>query len=140
MARKTHSFESLKATEIITMNCKTACRQMLAALTIAMALCAASLAGAAESPSSDDTREAVVAYFLGGDEPTVEAASWTSDTEFAVGVHYMGSSENGFARYVCSILAKRGLAAGASVHVVDINTMGPDPKRWQVVGEAMCKG
>lgn len=86
-----------------------------------------------------ETRAAVVDYFLGGNEPTVEAASWTSEKEFTVGVHYMGSPENSFARYVCSVLAKRGLNAGTSVVVVDINSMNADPKQWEVVGEAVCK-
>ena len=94
---------------------------------------------AAEFPSKGEAREAAVAYFLGGDEPTVEAANWATEKEFYVGVHYMGSSEDSFARYVCSVLAKRGVGAGTSVYVIDINTMNLEPKRWEVVGEAICK-
>lgn len=94
---------------------------------------------AAETAPEVDARAAVVAYFLGGDEPTVEAASWSSEKQLNVGVHYMGSQENNFARYVCSVLRKRGLDAGARVSVVDINTMSLDGKQWEVVGEAACK-
>jgi hypothetical protein len=95
-------------------------------------------ASAAEPVPEVDAHDAVVAYFLGGDEPNVEAASWSSEKEFNVGVHYMGSQENSFARYVCSILGSRGLGAGAQVNVIDINTMGLEPKQWEVVGVAVC--
>ncbi len=99
----------------------------------------ASVVCAAEFPSKGEAREAVTAYFLSGDEPTVEAANWASEKEFNVGVHYMGSPEDSFARYACSVLAKHGVGAGTSVYVIDINTMSLEPKRWEVVGEALCK-
>ena len=99
----------------------------------------ASSAIAAEPISEADLREGVAAYFRGADEPTVEAASWISEKEFAVGVHYMGNAEDSLARYVCSILGRRGLKAGSTVIVVDINTMGQDAKKWEIIGEADCR-
>lgn len=115
-------------------------RKLLAhAIGSLLCLAMSSVITAADAVPGADTRAAVVAYFLGGDEPTVEAASWTAEKEFTVGVHYMGSSENSFARYVCSVLANRGLSAGTSVLVIDINSMNADPRQWEVVGEAVCK-
>jgi hypothetical protein len=117
------------------------CTQKVLSHAIAATLFAAtaSVVCAAEFPSRAEAREAVTAYFLSGDEPNVEAANWASEKEFNVGVHYMGSSEDNFARYACSVLAKHGVGAGTIVYVIDINTMSLAPKQWDVVGEAVCK-
>ena len=109
-------------------------------LTVAlMLLTAASHVSIAAEYIAEGERQAVATYFAGADEPTVEAAVWTSANEFNVGVHYMGSREDSFARYVCSILRKRGLGGGTSVNVIDINTMSLESEKWEVVGETVCK-
>ena len=114
-------------------------KSVLPSMTAMLSIITTYAAGAAEPLAEADLREAVVAYFKGGDEPTVEAAVWTSEREFNVGVHYMGNPENSFARYVCSVLGKRGLGAGYNVNVIDINTMSQAREQWEVVGEAACK-
>ncbi|MES2624852.1 MAG: hypothetical protein V4628_06215 [Pseudomonadota bacterium] len=107
-------------------------------LAITLIVAAAGISAAEES-SAADRRAAVAAYFEGADEPTVEAAAWTSASEFNVGIHDMGATENSFARYVCSVLDKRGLPANTTVNVIDINTMGVDRKKWEVIGKADCR-
>ena len=94
----------------------------------------------AAEPQAVDTaaaREAVKARFEG--HPVIEAALWSSDRLFNVGVHYMGAAENSLAREICLVLAEHGLDRDTRVQVIDINTMGTDPQRWERVGEAACR-
>jgi Tat protein secretion system quality control protein TatD with DNase activity len=83
-------------------------------------------------------REAVVAHYKAHNDPVIEDAAWSSATLFNVGVHYMGSDETAQAEKVCELLKEHDLNQRTRVCVIDINTMGADQKRWEVVGEARC--
>lgn len=94
---------------------------------------------AAEQPVDAAARDAVIAHYDSGAEPMVEAAAWTAKNTFNVGVHYMGGNEDGMADDVCKVLKSRGVTSNVRVQVIDINTMGEDQKRWEVVGLALCR-
>jgi len=89
-------------------------------------------------PDDAAAREAARTLLEGPAYPFIEAARWTSARLFIVGVHYMGSAENALAREICGVLTAQGVGTGTRVRVLDINTMGPDPERWEVIGEARC--
>ena len=78
-------------------------------------------------------------YFNKGAQPQIQQAAWTARNIFNVGVHYMGADESAVADEVCKVLASHGVAANTRVRVIDINSMGSDPKRWDVVGQASCR-
>ena len=98
---------------------------------------------AAETTATDATametaRTTVAEYFNKGAQPQIQQAAWTARNIFNVGVHYMGADESAVADEVCKVLASHGVAANTRVRVIDINSMGSDPKRWDVVGQASC--
>lgn len=92
----------------------------------------------AAEPADAAAREAARTLFEGPAYPFIEAARWTSARLFNVGVHYMGAAENALAREICGVLTAQGVGNSTRVRVLDINTMGPDPERWEVIGEARC--
>jgi len=99
---------------------------------------------AAETTATDATameaaRTTVAEYFNKGAQPQIQQAAWTARNIFNVGVHYMGADESAVADEVCKVLASHGVAANTKVRVIDINSMGSDPKRWDVVGQASCR-
>lgn len=100
--------------------------------------CAASHAYAADNDAAL-ARSAIADYYNTGANPTIEQSRWTSNSVFNVGVHYMGSDDNDTADEVCKVLAERGIARNTKVRVIDINSMGSDPSRWEVVGQATCR-
>lgn len=80
----------------------------------------------------------VTAYFKGGEEKSVLDAVWTSSSMFKVGRYDTGSSQNGYAQYVCEVLREYGVSAGNSVQVIDIVKLSRDSK-WVKLGEARCR-
>ena len=99
---------------------------------------------AAETTATDATameaaRTTVAEYFNKGAQPQIQQAAWTARNIFNVGVHYMGADESAVAVEVCKVLASHGVAANTKVRVIDINSMGSDQKRWDVVGQASCR-
>ena len=104
----------------------------------ALILIACLPASLTQGAAPDMPREAIVAHFASGAEPRVEAATWSPRNVLNLGVHYMGADETALARQTCRLLADHGLARGMRVRVIDINTMGADPARWEVAGEAKC--
>ena len=107
------------------------------AMTLTSYIAAESIWAAAPSDRAL-ARAEITAYYIGKEQPFIEAAEWTSSTLFNVGVHYMGSRQDYLAAEVCGELKDRHLASRTRVRVIDINTMGEDKKRWEVVGEARC--
>lgn len=80
----------------------------------------------------------VTAYFKSNEEKTVFDAVWTSSSMFKVGRYDNGTSQNGYAQYVCEVLREHGVSAGNSVQVIDIVKLSRDSK-WVKLGEAHCK-
>lgn len=93
----------------------------------------------AAEPVDAAARDALVAQFADGADPRIQAAAWSGRNVFNVGVHYMGGDESAIAREVCALLAARGLDANVKVRAIDINSMGSDEARWEVVGQASCR-
>lgn len=87
---------------------------------------------------AETQRAAVEEYFNKGASPEIQQAVWSSRNLFNVGVHYMGADQSAIADDVCLVLAAKGVAGNIRVRVIDINTMGSDQERWEVVGQASC--
>jgi len=94
------------------------------------------LSSAASSSDAATEREAVVEHYKGS--AVIEGAQWSSARVLNLGVHYMGAREDALAAEACEELERRGLERGTRVRIIDINTMGADQKRWEIVGEARC--
>lgn len=111
---------------------------MLTSLRTVTLMLASLYAYAAEDADSVKARETVLAHYRSGADPVVEKAEWTANTIFNVGIHYMGATEDALADNICKVLATHGIARNTRVRVIDINSMGSDPKRWEVVGQSSC--
>lgn len=82
--------------------------------------------------------ERVKLYFQGSSEPKAKDATWTSNNTFKVGVFDDGSSKNGYAEYVCSVLYDYGFREKKVwVQIIDINQLMSQNK-WIKLGEARC--
>jgi len=106
-------------------------------LLLSLLLQGIAFAAAPDDPAAQ--RAALAAYLEGTGQALVEKAVWNSPRSLAVGIHYMGSEENGVADDICKVLQEHGLGGNTQVQVIDINTMGADPKRWEVIGGARCR-
>ena len=96
------------------------------------ALSALSIYAASLSPSHDR----VLKQFKNGSEKTAKDALWTSPKMFKVGVLNDGTSRDGYAQYVCQVVADAGLK-GVSVQVIDIQKLVKSNK-WEKLGEQFC--
>lgn len=90
---------------------------------------------------SDETKDAISAYFKSDSEPTIKDATWTDQSKdtLYVGVIDDKSNRDGIANYVCSVLNDDfGLAGqGVDVYVMDIAKIARDNK-WVILGKAKC--
>jgi purine nucleoside permease len=89
--------------------------------------------------AAEQARTAVADHFNKGANPEIQQAAWSSRSIFNVGVHYMGADQSAIADDVCPVLSGHGVTGNIKVRVIDINTMGRDQKRWEVVGQASCR-
>jgi len=94
---------------------------------------------AADATAMEAARTTVAEYFNKGAQPQIQQAAWSSRSIFNVGVHYMGADQSAIADDVCPVLSGHGVTGNIKVRVIDINTMGRDQKRWEVVGQASCR-
>lgn len=83
-------------------------------------------------------KDEIVKYFQGNQESTAKDAIWAAPDIFKVGIFDDGSSRNGYAQYVCSILAENGLSRGTWVQIIDVIKLSKD-KKWVKLGEAHCR-
>lgn len=88
---------------------------------------------------AETARTAVSEFFNKGANPQIQQAAWSSRNVFNVGVHYMGADQSAIADEVCPVLAGHSLTGNIKVRVIDINSMGTDQQRWEVVGQASCR-
>lgn len=113
-------------------------KQKIALSALALAL-AGPAALQAQGVSLSPAQEAVLRQFKSPAEKTAKDALWTSPSMFKVGVLDNGSSRDGYASYVCEVVAERGLAGrGISVQVIDIQKLVRTNK-WVALGEARCR-
>ena len=76
--------------------------------------------------------------FKGDAEPTAKDALWTAQGIFKVGVIDDGTSRNGYAEYVCSVLYDYGFSGKRVwVQIIDIVQLSNSGK-WVKLGEARC--
>lgn len=101
-------------------------------------LLAATLPTAAFGAELSSKQNEVTAYFKSDEEKSVFDAAWTSARMFKVARYDTGTSQNGFAQYVCEVLKDYGVSAGNSVQVVDIVKLSRDGE-WVTLGEAHCR-
>lgn len=94
---------------------------------------------AADAGEAEAQRAAVADHFNKGANPEIQQAAWSARNIFNVGVHYMGADQSAIADDVCPVLTEHGITGNIKVRVIDINTMGSDQKRWEVVGQASCR-
>lgn len=94
--------------------------------------------GSENNGPSDSTKTTITEYFISDSEPSVLDAVWTSNTMFKVGRYDDGSSQDGFALYVCETLREYGANQGTSTQVIDILELVNNSK-WVTLGEARCR-
>jgi len=83
--------------------------------------------------------EKVKTLFQSNEEKTAKDAVWTARDIFKVGVINDGTSRNGYAQYVCSVLDDYGFKGkGVWVQIIDIVKLTNNGK-WVKLGEARCK-
>jgi len=83
--------------------------------------------------------EEVKTLFKSNEEKTTKDAVWTAKNIFKVGVINDGSSRDGYAQYVCSVLYDYGFQGkGIWVQAIDIVKLTRNSK-WVKLGEARCK-
>lgn len=104
----------------------------------------AALSGIGSVAKADDAwrtrRHAdVEAYFKSGAESKAKDALWTSEWMFKVGVIDDGTRRDGYANYVCQMLAEHGFRGqGLSVQIVDIVKLSKAGE-WVKLGNARCE-
>ncbi|KMK51567.1 hypothetical protein RO21_05570 [[Actinobacillus] muris] len=87
----------------------------------------------------DTNREKVKQIFLSDEEPKVKDAVWTSDFVFKVGVKDDGTKRDGYAQYVCLVLAENGFTGkDVLVRVIDIDKLRKTGE-WINLGTAKCQ-
>ncbi len=113
---------------------------MRAALALgATALALACTAAQAQQPPLSPGQEAVLRQFKSPAEKKAKDALWTSQSMFKVGVIDDGTRRDGYAGYVCEVIADHGLSGrGISVQVIDIQKLVRTNK-WVALGEARCR-
>ncbi|RYD50554.1 MAG: hypothetical protein EOP52_13865 [Sphingobacteriales bacterium] len=85
-------------------------------------------------PAHEEVRK----YFQSGKEPLAKDAIWTSPTIFKVAVFENGSNRNGYANYVCEVLAEQGFKGKRVwVQILDMGAVLRKEK-WKKLGEAHC--
>lgn len=85
------------------------------------------------------SQDAVLRHFKSPAEKKVKDALWTSQSMFKVGVIDDGTRRDGYAEYVCQVIADYGLSGrGISVKVVDIQKL-VRMNKWVDLGEARCR-
>lgn len=97
----------------------------------------AALAKEAEETDAKAKRQAVKDHFL-TKEKTAKDALWTSDSTFKVGVIDDGSPRDGYAEYVCIVIAEHGISGPILVRVIDIVRL-TRKKEWVNLGTATCR-
>jgi DNA-directed RNA polymerase subunit RPC12/RpoP len=86
----------------------------------------------------EPARKKMVARFISNKEPTAKDAMWTADDIFKVAVFDNGSSQNGYAEYVCLTLYENGFKDyPVWVQIIDIAKIMQE-KRFVKLGEAHC--
>lgn len=97
----------------------------------------ASASFAAETYSAN--HEKVKKLFQSNEEKTAKDAIWTARDIFKVGVINDGTSRDGYAQYVCSVLDDYGFKGkGVWVQIIDIVKLTNNGK-WVKLGEARCQ-
>lgn len=81
-------------------------------------------------------KQAVLNYLKSGQEPSVKDAIWSTDYTLKLGMLNNGQNRDGFAAYMCQVLADQGIR-NVTVHVVDIAKLSITGK-WVKMGEARC--
>ncbi|MCF6267802.1 MAG: hypothetical protein L3J57_14850 [Desulfuromusa sp.] len=89
-------------------------------------------------PALAMNKNEIVKYFISNQEPTAKDALWSAPDVFKVGVIDNKSNRNGYAQYVCSVLAESGLSRGTWVQIMDIQKIVYQNK-WVRLGEAHCR-
>jgi hypothetical protein len=90
------------------------------------------------SETYSSKHEEVKKFFRSNEEKTAKDASWTAQDIFKVGVINDGTSRNGYAQYVCSVLNDYGFKGKKVwVQIIDIVKLTSDGK-WVNLGEAHC--
>lgn len=105
------------------------------ALVSAMAIQAAL---AAEPAKYSASHAAALKALTNGSEPIVKDAMWTAKDMLKVGVIDNGKPRDGFAQYLCEVLADHGLKGQqVRVQVVDIVRLKNSGK-WVTLGQKPC--
>ena len=77
--------------------------------------------------------------FKSDEEPTSKEGKWTSNSIFKVTVINDGSSRDGYAQYVCSVLYDYGFKGkNVQVQVIDVLELSTTGK-WKKLGVAFCE-
>lgn len=108
-------------------------RQLLAIATLLASTAIPQQAAAQATPTQ---QRAVLDYLKSGEEPTVKDAVFTSNRMLKVGVLDNNTPRDGYASYMCQVLAEKGVR-GVRVQVVDIAKLVRTDK-WVKLGEAGC--
>jgi hypothetical protein len=90
----------------------------------------------ATAQATQAQQRAVLAHLKSGEEPTVKDAMFTSDRMLKVGVLDNNTPRDGYASYMCQVLADKGVR-GVRVQVIDIAKLVRTDK-WVKLGEAGC--
>lgn len=106
---------------------------LLATATLAVAGLSPTIATAQATPAQ---QRAVLAYLKSGEEPTAKDATFNSERMLKVGVLDNNSNRDGYASYLCQVLADKGVR-GVRVQVIDIAKLVRTDK-WVKLGEAGC--
>lgn len=108
-----------------------------AAIIIGGALAAA--VSGATADSLNQRREQVAAYFKSDEEPSALDAHWTQPDIFKVGMLDTGAPRDGYAVYVCEVLADKGFRGRrVQVQIIDITALIREDK-WRTIGKATCQ-
>lgn len=86
-----------------------------------------------------DAHNQATNLFRSSSEPTALDAVWTDKAVFKVGVVDDGSNRDGYAQYVCEVLADKGFkGAGVLVRVIDLAHL-EKTEEWRNLGTAFCR-
>ncbi|APG24069.1 hypothetical protein [Syntrophotalea acetylenica] len=84
-------------------------------------------------------RQEVLRYLKSGQEPQVKDAMWATDFLLKIGVFDNGSQRDGFADYVCLVLAEHGMSGQSiRIEIIDYGSVVRG-ENWKVLGGAECK-
>lgn len=94
------------------------------------------ISACSNKPDIPESKKQQAVQYFKTQEPVAKDSTWTSNNTFSVGVIDDGTKRDGYALYVCQVLADMGIHE-VRVKIIDIEKLVKTDK-WENLGTAQC--